>query len=151
VRNKKTQYGWHFISKGMRLAYRDGRKVNLGDRVEFKPREGIGTLPRLCYQGMHASFTVRNAMRSAGKRICLVKVEHDIVGNPRTSKKFAGRYRTILWSAVMPDKVWTFREDESPYGHPDKTVRLRRREARLLKWVLDKGCPPALLKKAGVK
>jgi hypothetical protein len=119
-----TRYGWHIISSSRQLLYGDGRKVRIGQRLEFK-RAYLAEKPRLCSRGMHASGKAPDAnlcwnqiysksgdWQSRMGWLCRVKVEGTnyrhlnyvegkidgrFIGGP---SKFVGTHRTVL--GMMP-------------------------------------------------
>jgi hypothetical protein len=80
---------WHFLSKDKRLGYDDGRLVEVGVPLEC---EGA---PELCYNGMHGSLRLIDALFYAKRPIiCRVKIEGDVIEG---DDKLCGRRRTVLW------------------------------------------------------
>jgi len=80
---------WHFLSEDKRLGYGDGRLVEVGATLECKGK------PALCYNGMHGSVRLIDALRYAsGPIVCRVEIEGDVIEG---KNKLCGRRRTVLW------------------------------------------------------
>ena len=80
---------WHFLSEDKRLGYGDRRLVEVGQTLECEGE------PALCYNGMHGSVRLIDALYYArGPIICRVEIEGDIIEG---DDKLCGRRRTVLW------------------------------------------------------
>jgi len=80
---------WHFLSEDKRLAYGDGRLVEVGATLECE-----GELA-LCSNGMHGSARLIDALRYAsGPIVCRVEIDGDVIEG---KYKLCGRRRTVLW------------------------------------------------------
>lgn len=92
--SKKSVVAYHFLVKSRKLRYNDRRVARIGETLEAK-KSKLYAFPCLCYWGMHASRTIRQAMHYApGPVLSLVSVSGDIVEEP--GDKLCGRRRTVL-------------------------------------------------------
>jgi len=97
----ESKYGWHFILTDHLLGYGDGRKVEVGDRLEMRILSDLTGKPiktklepRLCSRGMHASESLADAVMqyAPGPVLCRVTVD---TGLKMGTDKFCGRFRTV--------------------------------------------------------
>ena len=106
-----SMLGWHFIRKDRTLGYKDGRTVEVGERLEMQYRSWatdriIKTpqFPCVCQTGMHASERIIQAftypLKSNDLWLCRVLVEGDL---QKGDDKFCGRFRTV--QAMTPFEV----------------------------------------------
>lgn len=98
----KRKLGWHWIDRSRKLGYQDGRKVEVGERLEMLERgDATKRPPQVCGYGMHASSKISDAAEyHKGPILCRVVVTGSIDA-PSDDNKFCGRYRKVLWMAEI--------------------------------------------------
>lgn len=120
-RKKDYRLGWHVLGENG-LRYGDSRHPEVGVPLEMRRVPGEPEQPTLCEIGMHASPTIREALRyrpldsDAGRELTLVLVFGELTARHRGGiyahrgeRKFVGRRRVVLarWSAERVGRVLT--------------------------------------------
>ena len=92
----KETFGWHFLRSNKKLNYDDGRVVVEGETLSVKCK------PQLCNAGMHASFTILDAMSyEVGPVLCRVAVSGNV---DKGYSKFCGKHRRVIWMRELTKK-----------------------------------------------
>jgi hypothetical protein len=89
--------GWHFLRPSLQLNYGDGRVVVAGQKLEAAVKD-----IEMCSYGMHASPTIRDAIRCKPDGECTVLTRIALHAPViRGSDKSVARGRTALW--ILPE------------------------------------------------
>lgn len=126
--SKTTVLGWHFLRHTRRLGYGDGREARTGETLRMFGKYK----PSICKRGMHASPTVRAALRCAeaiftlsdDAWLCRVVVSGEVTNTSlegwHADNKFVGRRRRVLWMARWGSKQL---DDSKGYILPEESLR----------------------------
>jgi len=85
----ETIEAWHFLPSNLKLGYGDNREVKVGETLT------VDTPLELCKSGLHASFTIRDAMLYQSGPICC-KVEIGLDGK-QNENKIVSSFRKVIW------------------------------------------------------
>jgi hypothetical protein len=92
---------WHFLPDDGKLRYGDSRTPEVGEWLTCSPGE-----LELCYNGMHASKDILDALSYApGSTICRVELRGEVI---QGDNKLVARERKILWKLDATETLRKF-------------------------------------------